>query len=257
MVQRFFAALVYFTRIPSPVTLRADANLGAASFAPLIGCIVAVLSILVVWLAEFVFPDTIVVALGVVSAIWITGAMHEDGWADFCDGFGGGWTREQTMDIMRDSRTGVFGIVGLLSLLSIKFLALAALFSARDFGVWLFPLALLTGHVLSRFVAISFMYSHDYATSEQPSRAKSMTRKMSAPELAFSGAAGLLPLFALMAVVSPLIGLALLPIGVARFYFSRLFSNRLGGYTGDCLGAVQQVTEVVVYLSLLAALSHL
>ena len=255
MLQRLFAALTYFTRIPCPVNLRPGANDGASSFAPLIGYIVAALSLLVMWVAAFAFPDTVVVALGIVSAIWLTGAMHEDGWADFCDGFGGGWTRERTLEIMRDSRTGVYGIVGLLSVIGLKFLTLMALYSADEFGGWLFPLALLTGHSLSRFIAVSFMFSHDYASSAKPGRAQSMTRKMTVAELMFSGCVGLAPLAVLTSVVSPLLVVAVIPLTFTRLYFGRMFSKRLAGYTGDCLGAVQSVTEVVIYLSLLGLLA--
>ena len=257
VIQRFFAALVYFTRIPSPVPLSADANAGASSFAPVIGYVVAAFSSVFVWLSAFLFPDAIVVALAIVSAIWLTGALHEDGWADYCDGFGGGWSREQIMQIMRDARAGVFAVVGVTCLLAIKFLVLLELYLYCGRVAPTFILILFCGHALSRFIAVSFMFTHDYATSEQPSRAKSMSHRMPATELVWSAAAGLAPVVGLALVESPMVGLALAPVVLLRIYFAQRFTARLGGYTGDCLGAVQQVTEVVFYLATLALLTHL
>lgn len=257
VVRRFFAALVYFTRIPSPVPLETDANSGASSFAPIIGYVVAAFSGVIVWLAALVLPDTLVVALAMASAVWITGAMHEDGWADYCDGFGGGWSREQVMQIMRDSRTGVYAVVGLLCLLSVKFLALLELYVLWGSGAPVFVLILFSAHALSRFVAVSFMFSQDYAVSEQPSRAKSMSQRMSATELALAAVAGLLPMAGLVLLEAPMIALVLIPVLLVRIYFARQFMARLGGYTGDCLGAVQQVTETVFYLAVLVVLTHL
>ena len=256
MLARFWVAVAYFTRLPVPVQLDPAANQGASSFLPLVGYLVAGVGLLVGWLAALVLPPSMVVVLMVAAVVVITGAMHEDAWSDFCDGFGG-WNREQTLRIMRDSRSGAFAVVGLVVLLLTRVLVLLELYrwSSSDSSLsLLFALIFVTGHTLSRFVAVSFMATHDYADSDQPSRAKPMTAKLAGFDLGFAAAAGVTPLVGLMLYQSMLLGGVLVAVLLVRLVFSRWFDRRLGGYTGDCLGAAQQASEVVVYLTLLALL---
>ena len=258
-IQKFFAALIYFTRIPSPVRLDPNSAQGASAFAPLIGYVVAGFVLVVCWLSAQLMPPLVVVALTMIAGIWLTGAMHEDGWSDFCDGFGGGWDKAQTLEIMRDPRTGVFGVAGLLCLLGLKYVCLLALFDILSVDGQLtvaFAFTVLTGHTASRFLCVSFMATHDYASSAEPGRAQTMTHRLSLPGLVVIGIVGLAPVVPLALTIDAWIwGLVPLLL-VCRWVFSTAFTRRLGGYTGDCLGAAQQVSEVLVYLGVLAVLGR-
>lgn len=260
-VQQFFAALTYFTRLPSPSWVELGNVRGAACFAPLMGWIVGAVAAVTFAAAYLVFPISIAILVSMGASVWITGAIHEDGWADFCDGFGGGRDAEQTLEIMRDSRCGAFGVIGLVLMLLLKYVALLELgaqISATTGGaglLWLLMLTFLTGHSLSRFAAVSFMRSHEYISGRTPTKAQSMANRMSRGELRLAATAGLIPLLALALMVGPSVLLVLPWVWLVRYAIGRMFTQRLGGYTGDCLGAVQQATEVVIYLSFYAVLA--
>jgi adenosylcobinamide-GDP ribazoletransferase len=183
------------------------------------------------------------VATGVslAATLLLTGALHEDGWADVCDGFGGGTSAERTLDIMRDSRIGAFGAIGVVVMLGLKWQAISALP-----GPWV-PAALVAGHALSRAAAVSLMVTLPYVRGES-AKAKPMATTLGGGRLVFALATGGVSLFLL-----PLrMWWAVLVVAVARGALAWWFQRRIGGYTGDCLGAAQQVCEVLVYLSVLA-----
>ena len=127
-LQLFLAAVMFYTRIPvsqnvgySEVSLQKSIR-----YFPLIGWIVGGLSaLLFLGLSLLPLPTTVVVLLSMVASIWVTGAFHEDGFADVCDGFGGGWTKEKILAIMKDSRLGTYGAIGLFLLLLCPFFATA------------------------------------------------------------------------------------------------------------------------------------
>jgi adenosylcobinamide-GDP ribazoletransferase len=118
-LELFFIALAYFTRLPVPGWVAfAPEKLGqAARFLPLVGWLVAAIGAAVFWLAAQVLPVDIAVVLSMAATVRVTGAFHEDGWADTCDGLGGGWTKARVLEIMKDSRIGSFGAIGLVLLL--------------------------------------------------------------------------------------------------------------------------------------------
>jgi adenosylcobinamide-GDP ribazoletransferase len=178
----------------------------------------------------------------------LTGAFHEDGFADMCDGFGGGLTRERVMEIMKDSRIGTYGAVGIGVLLSLKVVTLAALPSPAVVA------ALFLAHPLSRLAASTLIFTLDYARDE--GKAKPLAEKMSGAELAIAAACAVMPALWLgasgqLAWIAILGGL--LAAALATAWMARRFVRRIGGFTGDCLGAVQQVCEVLFYLAVLAS----
>ncbi len=254
---KFFAALAYFTRIPNPFALHEMPTPGLSSYAPFAGWIVGLVSGVVLVLAIQFFPAPVGVVACMIAGVWLTRGMHEDGWSDFCDGFGGGWDREQTLEIMRDPRAGVFGVTGLALVLLLKYSILVALTTAVliSQGTWVLVLLLVAIHALSRFAAVSFMRTHDYASSDKPTRARAMTSRFSGAELAVAAAGGLLPLAVLAVVTTPAVLAVIAMVYLCREVMGRMIVRRLGGYTGDCLGAVQQITEVVSCLALYVALS--
>ncbi len=246
----FLAAIIFFTRIPCQTwetPSRKHFN-QASRYFPLIGWIVGAIAVFVFWSGSRVFPLPLTVWLSMTATIMLTGALHEDGFADVCDGFGGGWTKEQILTIMKDSAVGAFGVTGLVLILGIKFLSLIALPSS------LLPMALVSGHSLSRFASISLMYTHDYVREDAHSKAKSVVRRMSRGGLIFAGFWGIVPCIAMMLMFSQttFFVVSIGAVWLIRWGLGRYFIHWIGGYTGDCLGAVQQVSEVIFYLSLVA-----
>lgn len=248
-LELFLIALGFFTRLPVPGwVVFAPEKLGqAARFLPLVGWVVALIGATVFWVAAQVLPVDLAVILSMASTLRATGAFHEDGWADACDGLGGGWSRAQVLAIMKDSRIGSFGAMGLVLMLLAKYVALADLGAEADLPVMI---ALLVAHPLSRLAAVSLMAVLDYARSDDSSKSATVARRPTSAELGIATLAGVLPLLLLSALEAALaLGLAL---GVA-LYSMRLYARRLGGYTGDCLGATQQAAEIAIYLGMLAA----
>lgn len=243
-VRFFFTALLFYTRIPCPkwVDHSEEYLKGSSRYFPLIGILVGGLSALVFWIFQFILPLSISILISMAFSIMLTGAFHEDGMADMCDGFGGGWTREKILSIMKDSRIGTFGALGLIFILGFKFLSLDNLPYTK------IPWIMLIGHSLSRFIAITFLYTHAYAREEGDSKTRPMAQKMSVQDLIICSLTGLAPL----AILWDYRILLVLPfLFLVRFYLSRMFIKWIGGYTGDCLGGVQQITESLFYLSCL------
>ena len=249
----FFIALQFFTRLPIPrwVGFEPDWLHHASRYFPLAGIVVAALTSAVYALAAWLWPAPVAVVLATCFGIYLTGAFHEDGFADMCDGFGGGLTRERVLDIMKDSRIGAYGAICIGCLLLLKCVALSLLAPGAAIA------ALFVAHPLSRLAAASLIWKLDYARGE--GKAKPLAHRMSGAEFAIAGVTACLPAIILALsghLAWPALLGGLLAAAAATVWLGRMFVRRLGGYTGDCLGAVQQVSEVVLYLSLLAALQH-
>ena len=245
-LEYFFGAVRFFTRLPVPAWVghSAEALNHSARYFTLVGLIVGLIGALVFALTSFFFPKTLAVLLAMAATIYVTGAFHEDGWADMVDGFGGGWTRERTLEIMKDSRIGSYGAIALVLLLLAKFMALVEL------DMLLVAPALIAGHAFSRLCATSVMHFLDYARDE--GKAKPLAPRLSVGELAVAAVFGLLALL-MLPPLSVIVGVLLATAATA--FLARKFRRRLGGYTGDCLGATQQLAEVAFYIGLLCRFS--
>ncbi len=249
----FFTALQFFTRLPIPRWVGFDpAWLNQASrYFPLVGVVVALITGAVYALAACFLPAPVAVVLSTAAGIYATGAFHEDGFADMCDGFGGGMTPERVLEIMKDSRIGAYGAIGTLCMLALKLATLSMLPPYAAIG------ALLIAHPLSRLMATSLIWRLDYARAE--GKAKPLAQKMSGTEFLIAALTVMPP--ALLVITLRWLPQAALLSGViacaiATWWLARLCVRRIGGYTGDCLGAVQQVSEAVFYLCALASLHH-
>lgn len=250
-VELFFTALMFYTRIPCPKWVgHSEENLNKSTvYFPVVGWIVGGAAAGVYWVLHFLFPLEIALLLSMGASILLTGAFHEDGFADVCDGFGGGWTKLRILEIMKDSRLGTYGVTGLGLMLTLKFLALKAVVSTTYFSPGHVVPVLIVAHALSRATALSFIYTHEYARENEDSKAKPIAKKISAFEFGVGMLLGLLPLLAYAAWLrNGWLLLVLLPLWLVKTYLARYFTRWIGGYTGDCLGATQQVAEVVVYL---------
>ena len=244
------SAWVYFTRVPLPAPIAAWLGYeprylnGAARYFPLVGVVIGALGALVYLLALTRLPVSVAVLLSMCATQLLTGALHEDGLADCFDAFGGAYTREDALRIMRDSRIGAFGAIGLLLALGLKWAALSEL-SAPP--VWHTAWLMIAAHAASRANAISLMFSLDYVREE--GRARPVAQQLGWPAavaaLWFGGCWLLWPNWRWG--LAALVALALLRALLASWY-----RRRLGGYTGDCLGLAQQLSELLVYLFALA-----
>ena len=255
----FLRAIQYFTRIPVPASIGHTADqLGhTARYLPAIGLVVGGIAAVLMWLAAHVLPAGVAVGIGLAAGILVTGAFHEDGLSDFADGLGGA-TRERALAIMKDSRVGVYGVIALVLVLLLKYEALMSLVGTHSPGRG--ALALVAGHVISRAIAVSIMLTMPYARSDASSKARPVTQPATRA-FALRAAAVALPaslvalgmLFAAGAHLNSIVAAIAIALMV-RVYLAWQFKQRLGGYTGDCLGAAQQLSELGFYLGLLAAI---
>lgn len=246
----FFIALQFFTRLPIPrwVGFEAEWLQHASRYFPAVGIVVGAAAAGAYALAAWVLPQPVAVLLSTIAGIYLTGAFHEDGFADTCDGLGGGMTRARVLQIMSDSRIGAYGAIGIGLLLALKCATLAYLPSQTVIA------ALLLGHPVSRLMATALIWRLDYVKGE--GKAKPLAQRMSGAEFLFAAVLALLPAIVLPWqgwLAWPAVLAALLAMAVCAAWLARKFVRRIGGYTGDCLGAVQQVCEAACYLALLAA----
>lgn len=235
-----WSAAIFFTRLPLPSlpAQSADDLRRCAAYFPLVGWLVGGAAAGAWWCAARVFSAPLASGLSLAATVLLTGAMHEDGLADVCDGFGGGAGRERILDIMKDSRIGAFGVIGLLLALGLKWQAVAALPPA------LVPAMLVAGHALSRAASISLMATLDYAR-EGPSKARAVTSRLAGGRLALALALGL----GSLALLPPRLWTAAAAVAAVRWAAAVWFRRRIGGYTGDCLGACQQLGELAFLLA--------
>jgi adenosylcobinamide-GDP ribazoletransferase len=252
----FFAALRFFTRLPVPAWVgHSQEQLDhAARYFSLIGIVIGVIGAAVTEMAALLLPMSLAILLGMAATLLATGAFHEDGFSDSCDGFGGGWEKLQVLTIMKDSRVGSYGAIGIAMMLFAKFNALAEIDATDSANVapTVLAAALVAGHAVSRFASTVLIYALDYVREDETSKSKPLATRMAKGELALAGLFSLAPCALLLFLLPPQqVAIALLFVALAAWLAARYFVRRIDGYTGDCLGATQQVTELAFYLGLL------
>jgi adenosylcobinamide-GDP ribazoletransferase len=253
----FFTALMFYTRIACPKNINHDPDYlnKSSRYFPLIGWIVGGICFGVYYLSSILFSLEISIILSMIAGILTTGAFHEDGFADVCDGFGGGWTKEKILIIMKDSAIGAYGAIGLVLLFLLKYQALSNLLSQTKIFHLPSPifhlLLFVSAHAVSRLSAISIVFTHEYSREDALNKSKPIAQSYTWREVVGAFIFGLLPLLIVSFFQWQLL-FVLIPVFLARFFLARYFQKWIGGYTGDCLGATQQVCEVIFYLSILA-----
>lgn len=262
-LRHYLLAVQFFTRIPvtgrladwvgySPAMLRAS----AAHF-PGIGWLAALLATGVYgglhWaLAPNPFAPAVAAVLSTVATVLMTGGFHEDGLADVADGLGGSAQRERALDIMKDSRIGAFGAMALVLALLSK-LALLALLGAHSLAVALS--ALVGAHVLSRLWPLFIVRSLPHVGDTARSKSKPLADQISGGALATAVVWCFVPLALVWHAQSAIFLIASSALSAAAAaWMARWFARRLQGFTGDCLGATQQVSEIGFYLGAALAL---
>ena len=239
----FLMALGFLTRLPLPDGGYAPQRAARSpAWYPAAGAVIGLATGCVWWIAACVLPPHVAVLLAVAAGLLLTGALHEDGFADCCDGLGGGRTRDRALEIMRDSRIGTYGALGLGMALAIRVAALAALPAL----FWV----MIAAQAASRASMVAVIATSSYARPEGLGSAVAGGVDAGRLRLALAlGAAAIIPLIValpIMAVIAGLIGLT-----AGHLAMRMAFETRLGGYTGDCLGAVQICSEIGFYLGLL------
>ncbi len=234
----FLLALSFYTRLPCLPSIEYKPNPRANVYLPAVGWIVGGVSGVVCWLALQLWSPNTAIILTITTGVLMTGALHEDGFADVCDGFGGGYGKQQILDIMKDPQIGVYGVIGLLLLYGLKINLLSDMPTAK------IPLVILTGQTISRLMPLLLMERYSYAR-DGSSKIASIIFKPNVRELLLASIFAIWP-FALL----PLTFLfTIIPVLIVNALLGRYFYRHIGGYTGDCLGASQQLAESVFYLS--------
>lgn len=262
-VRHYLVAVQFFTRLPvtgalaqwvgfSPAMLRAS----AAHF-PGVGWLIGLAACAVFAVLALALPETsstpLAAAVGcTVATVLLTGAFHEDGLADLADGLGGSSDRARALEIMKDSRIGAFGALALVLALLSK-VALLAVLAAQSLTAAL--AALLAAHVVSRFWPLLLVRTLPYVGDAAGSKSKPMAERIEPAALAVAALWCAVPLAIALFVQDAAFVLAgLAASGLALLWMRRLLARRLQGFTGDALGATQQVCEIAFYLGAALAL---
>jgi adenosylcobinamide-GDP ribazoletransferase len=237
----FLIGLQFLTQLP--VRSREVASDHVASsyyFYPVIGFLIGVAAVAVRHILMIVFPASFSITLLLAFLIWISGGLHEDGLADVADAMGGGWTRDERLTIMKDSRIGAFGASALILAVLAKYAALTSMNPAR------LDSSIVLAQVLGRWAFLPMGYFNRYAREGLGSQfMKGLAAKAVVVTTAVSACAAVL----LCRVQGALaLGMAAAVIILASLYFRR----RIGGITGDCFGAIFQFVEIVTYAAFLA-----
>ena len=247
----FFTALQFYTRLPIPAWIGyspEDMN-KSTRYLPLIGWIVGFISCVFLLLGSFLIDLSTGIILSMISSILLTGAFHEDGFADACDGFGGGWTKEKILEIMKDSRVGTYAVVGLILLLGLKFSLLKALIPFIQNQPVLVLLTLISAHALSRLMAATMIFTNDYVRFTNDSKSKPVAEVGSKNTLLIAAIFAFIPLLTLCFLLNQPVLLLVVPfLYLIKIMLARYFTKWIGGYTGDCLGTTQQVCEIGFYI---------
>lgn len=222
-------------------------------FWPLTGWLTGGVMAAVLLAASVILPYHVAVPLAVASRLLLTGAFHEDGLADFFDGFGGGGNdRERILAIMKDSRTGSYGVIGTVVYLLIL---TACLYSLPPYVA---AFTVLAGDPFAKMVAGQLIMMLPYARKEEEAKAKTIYRKMSVPACVGLAVQGLVPIAAYVLFLPIRIEWAavLFMPCIVMYLLYLLLRRTLHGYTGDCCGAVFLLVELAFYLAVAGSVHY-
>lgn len=246
--EHFLNALRFLTVLPVPssAAIERDWLIRSAKYFPAVGILVGIVAAGVLLLASEIWTGIVPALLSTAASVALTGALHEDGLADTADGFGGGRTTEQRLQIMKDSRIGAYGALALGFDVALRVTALSAL------PPWLGAAALVGSHGVGRFAAVAAMVSLDYAGERSMTRIAHTEDSPHKMEIilatACAWAAWLPAVFASPSAASAgLLAGSILAVGLVS-----CARKLIGGYTGDVLGAIEQVFEVGFLLGVAA-----
>lgn len=240
---QILAAFTFFTRLPlwRIHSVPAEYFKNVVNYWALTGWLTASAAAGMLWLSAQVLPLSVAILIGIATRLLLTGALHEDGLADFFDGFGGGTTREKILIIMKDSHIGSYGVLGLIFYFGLFYLLISSL------PLHLACIAILVGDPYSKFCSAQIINRLPYARKEEDSKAKVIYNRMPLTAAIISLIAGALPLFIFLP--TNFWSACTLPIFMFWFLIS-FMKKRLQGYTGDCCGAMFLLCELSFYLGI-------
>ena len=250
--QNLWAAMIFFTRLPFWRLYQPphDSYKAVVEFWPLTGWLTAAIMAATIYFGAMVFPLPLAIVLAIIMRTLVTGALHEDGLADFIDGFGGGGNnRERILDIMKDSHIGTYGVLGLIAYEALLFWALFSIGSAE-----LAALAVIAADPYSKMLSGQLIQMMPYARRAEEAKNKVVYRKVSIVSGILLAIQGLAPglvvlLFTPLGAMGHWELLIFVPCLVMYFLYLLIWC-RLHGYTGDCCGAVCLLVELSVYVCL-------
>jgi adenosylcobinamide-GDP ribazoletransferase len=240
----FLSAVMFFSRLPVFRFFEdaADYRNNHIRYLPLVGILLGALNALAFMLANQIFPKDISIVLSMITGLILTGAFHEDGLADTADGFGGGFTRERVLAIMKDSRIGTYGAVTLICAFGLKFLLLNSLTPQE-----IVPATIMSAGA-SRVFPVLLVASACYVSEDSAAKSKFVASHISAIGLTVAVLCGIVPLMFGSCRIKLLLSFISL---LAIFVLLRLYTlKRIGGYTGDVLGAFQQIFELLILMNM-------
>lgn len=244
----FLHALQFYSRIPVGRTDYSEDNLTRSlRYFPLVGIITGAVGGAVFMLCMLAFPQTISATAAIIAMVGVTGALHEDGLSDFFDGFGGGYMKERILEIMKDSRIGVYGVISLLFL----FLAKFSLYVSMN--VQHLPVVLIAAHASSRFVPVVLMRTSTYVRTESSKSSHSRNHPTNIT-LIIAFIFAVLPLIFIPWQITLIVAAVYTLILI---FLKRYTEKKIGGFTGDILGTLQQFCEVAFYLAYTGIISYI
>lgn len=234
----FFHALMFYSRIPTGKIDYSEENMTKAfRYFPLVGIIVGAMGGGVFWLFQWIFPPPVALLFAMAAMVLSTGAIHEDGLSDFFDGFGGGRDKERILAIMKESTIGTYGVIALILMFLLKFALLLSI------GLPQMALTLVAAHASSRMMPIFMVNSSHYARTEN-SKAMHTRKKIDTQSMLIALLFGLLPLVFMPWQVT----LIVIPVyAMMMMLLKKYIEKKIGGFTGDVLGALQQFSELAFY----------
>ena len=251
---RLLAALTFFTRLPfwRIREIPADKFKRVVPLWPLVGWLTGGVTAGVLLLCGDLLsmPLTLAWIIAIISRLLLTGALHEDGLADFIDGFGGGTSRERTLAIMKDSHIGTYGVIGLIVYFALM-LQLPAVLTSNAL-----ILAVLCGDAWSKCCAAQLINLLPYARTEETAKNKTVYQRMTLPEFLLCLFFGLFPALMVVSWLPTTNLWLLLPPPIVMLLLALLMKRKIQGYTGDCCGATFLLCELAFYLSAMIAFYH-
>lgn len=245
-MQTLLNAILYYSRIPVPFKVECSPEIlsRALRYLPLVGILVGVIGWGAFWVASNFLSHNIAVVVAMVAMVLSTGALHEDGFADFCDGFGGGYGCEAILRIMKDSYIGCYGVIALILVFLLRYSLLCS------FGVAEIGFVFVGAQAASRFFPVLMVRTSRYVREEGAKSAQSSLG------ITIGGVVvAMIFAFAPLSLLGWHFAAVCIPIMCVVFMLFRSYLHRhIGGFTGDTLGALQIIGEMVFYITLLAKL---
>lgn len=235
------AAFIFFTRLPfwRLKEVPSECFKHVVPYWSWVGWLTGGIMVIVLWTCAQFMPISLAWILAIITRLFATGCLHEDGLADFFDGFGGGTTRERTLAIMKDSHIGTYGVISLIIYFSL-------MLEMHHLPLPLLCTLIICGDCWGKLCASQLINFLPYARKEEDSKAKVVYRRMNLREISIGILGGTIPFLTFLPFH---LWIALITSSLVLFFLIRLMKRRIQGYTGDCCGATFLLCELTFYLT--------